>query len=129
MKKLAGILIGMVFFLSFVAGARAGEPQSDLFSKQELAEIKAIAQKAYPRGARVDMEVVDDFFGISAKIFFYTGDNRQSLQLEVFPAQSAVVIRGAGSVEIGQAAGDKIVQGIENVLNKSPRLALENILD
>lgn len=128
MKKIIVLMIA-VLFLAIPAVAWAGEPQSDLFSKQELAEIKAIAQKVYPRGARVEMKVTDDFFGFSAKIYFYTGDNRQSLQFEVFPAQSAVVIRGAGSYEIGQMAGDKIVEGIENILNKSPRLALGSPID
>lgn len=126
-KKIAAILAAMVLVSSSAAAAWA-EERSDLLSNQELAEIESIAQKAYPCGAKVKVDIADDWLGVYATIKFSTGDRRQYLKIDVFPGQAAVVIR-EGEEDFCETSGVKIVEGIQKILNRSPRLALENILD
>lgn len=121
-KYFPAIVIALV--LAIPAGAWA-EERSALISEPELEEIHAVARAAYPRGARVDMVVSYDIFGIFATLEFFTRNDQQYLRLDVFPAQAAVVIREAGSEEIAKKAGEKIAEAIERLLNRTPNVVLK----
>ena len=124
MKKI--IMFAALAILAMAAVAWAGE-RSRLLSEKELTAIESIAKKAYPRGSQINMVVDEDLFGRFTVIEFIKEDHTVSLWLEVYP--HFAVMRGAESAKIGERVGVKLIEEIEKILNKSPRLALGNILD
>ncbi|MFA6193282.1 MAG: hypothetical protein WC726_00260 [Parcubacteria group bacterium] len=120
--------VAMVFAVSFVTVALAG--RSDLLSESELNEIELVAQAAYPRGTQFDMVVGDDILGRYALIEFITKakTKRQSLEIMVYPLTAYAEMSSAESDEVGERVGVKIIEGIEKIINKSPRQSFRNIL-
>jgi hypothetical protein len=124
MRKIAAVSVLTVLMWGMAVAAWAIE-RSALVSEQELAMIESVAQKAYPRGVRVDMVVGDDLLGRFAVIDFIAKNEKQNLQFEVNPLKPNVKMSGAGSAEIGERVGIKIAEGIEKILNRSAQEALK----
>lgn len=129
MKKISVALATLAILLAMAAAAWAG--RSDLLSEPELIEIESIARAAYPKDTQLYMVVGDDLLGRYVVIEFIikTKTQRPSLELMVYPLTAYAKMSSAESAEMGERVGVKIIRGIEKILNKSPRQALENILE
>ena len=127
MKKIVTVLMTLAA-LMMVSAAWAG--RSDLLSEPELNEIELVAQAAYPRGTQFDMVVGDDILGRYVLIEFITKAKikRQSLEIMVYPLTAYAEMSSAESDEVGERVGVKIIEGIEKIINKSPRQSFKNIL-
>jgi len=118
MKKIIIIAIVLAIAAISAAGTAWAGERSKLISEDELNEIQLVAKAAYPRGVKLDMVVDDALIGNRVVILFITGNDRQYLGLEVYPILARAFVCETGSREILDRAGDKIVQGIERVLNR-----------
>lgn len=126
-KKYFPILVMVIALLMTVSAAAWAGERSSLLSDRELSAIESIAKKAYPQGIQINMVVDEDLLGRFTVIEFFTENDALSLRLEVYPHY--VRMSDAESVKIGERVGVKIVESIQKILDESPRLALESILD
>jgi len=127
-KKFA--LMAMVFvLLASPAVAWEGE-RSSLISEEELADIERIAQKAYPRGSVVRMDVLgDDWLGACTTVQFTTGKDDQVILLNIFPSVSYARVVGAGSEKIDKISGGIIAERVGEVFNKRPAQVVEQLFE
>jgi hypothetical protein len=128
MKKMATVFVAIVLAVSFPAAAWSG--RSDLLSESELNKIEAVARASYPKGFQFDMVVGDDFRGRYVVIQFIAKakKQRQDLEIYVYPLTTYAEMSAADSDVVGERVGVRIIEGIEKMLNESPRQALRNII-
>jgi hypothetical protein len=130
MKKLAMVFAVMIMLavLTLVSAAWAG--RSNLLSEPELDKIEAVARANYPKGFQFYMVVGDDFRGRYVVIQFFAKakKQRQNLEIYVYPLTAYAEMSAADSDVVGEKVGVRIIEGVEKILNESPRAALGSII-
>jgi len=121
MKKIIAAIFLVIVVMAAADSARA---DSSAISKQEWAEIKEVARSAYPRDAQVEMVTTDEWFCTYTLVELFTPRETEDVELHVYPAQAFVIIHRVGSWDM-MGTAQKIKGGIENILNRSAREALE----